>query len=84
VDSAAAAMGGRDSTVYRPDELRAEAYDRLYAEYRTLHDYFGRGANDVMHRLRAIRNAAIGSQAVAARSTAESATSGQPSPVVVP
>jgi L-ribulokinase len=84
VDTAAAAMGGRDSTVYRPDELRAEAYDRLYAEYRTLHDYFGRGANDVMHRLRAIRNAAIGSQAVAARSTAESATSGQPSPVVVP
>ena len=29
------------------------AYDELYAEYRTLHDYFGRGANDVMHRLKA-------------------------------
>ena len=37
---------------------RAAAYDELYAEYRTLHDYFGRGANDVMHRLKARRRAA--------------------------
>ena len=34
------------------------AYDELYAEYLTLHDYFGRGANDVMHRLKARRRAA--------------------------
>ena len=33
----------------------SEAYDALYAEYATLHDYFGRGANEVMHRLRRIR-----------------------------
>jgi L-ribulokinase len=33
-------------------------YDRLYAEYATLHDYFGRGGNDVMHRLRAMRREA--------------------------
>ena len=38
--------------VYRPDEARAEAYDALYAEYRALHDYFGRGGNDVLLRLR--------------------------------
>ena len=31
------------------------AYDRLFAEYRLLHDYFGRGTNEVMHRLRRIR-----------------------------
>jgi L-ribulokinase len=30
-------------------------YDELYREYRTLHDYFGRGANDVMKTLKAIR-----------------------------
>jgi len=30
-------------------------YDRLYAEYQVLHDYFGRGANDVMKRLKALR-----------------------------
>jgi len=27
-------------------------YDALYAEYVALHDYFGRGGNDVMKRLK--------------------------------
>ena len=44
--------------VYRPDPARAKAYEALYAEYRTLHDYFGTGGNDVLHRLRRIRNEA--------------------------
>jgi L-ribulokinase len=52
---AAKAMGKVERGVYRPDEARAAAYDRLYAEYGLLHDYFGRGGNDVMHRLRTIR-----------------------------
>ena len=30
-------------------------YQKLYAEDRRLHDYFGRGENDVMKRLREIR-----------------------------
>jgi L-ribulokinase len=30
----------------------------LYREYSRLHDYFGRGANEVMHRLKAIRRQA--------------------------
>jgi len=30
-------------------------YAKLYAEYAILHDYFGRGANDVMKRLKAIK-----------------------------
>ena len=30
------------------------AYDALYEEYAVLHDYFGRGTNEVMHRLRQI------------------------------
>jgi L-ribulokinase len=58
VRAAAAAMGRRDVAVYTPDETRAVAYDALYAEYRTLHDWFGRGGNDVMHRLREIRREA--------------------------
>jgi len=45
---------------YRPDPDRARVYDQLYAEYRTLHDYFGRGANDVMKRLKGIRTDALG------------------------
>ena len=40
---------------------RAERYDELYAEYAGLHDYFGRGGNDAMHRLRAIRDRALAS-----------------------
>ena len=56
VPAAAAAMGRIDRDVYRPDPARADVYDELYAEYVQLHDYFGRGANQVMHRLRAIRD----------------------------
>jgi L-ribulokinase len=61
VAAAADQMGRRDQGGYQPDPARADAYDALFAEYRTLHDYFsGRGetANDVLHRLRAHRNEA--------------------------
>ena len=30
-------------------------YDQIYVGYVTLHDHFGRGANDVMKRLKALR-----------------------------
>ena len=56
VPAAAAAMGGKREAVYRPDPASADVYDRLYAEYLLLHDYFGRGTNEVMHRLRALRD----------------------------
>jgi L-ribulokinase len=56
---AAEAMGSVERNVYLPDPKRADAYDELYAEYRTLHDYFGRGANPVLRRLRRIRNQAV-------------------------
>ncbi len=55
---AAMAMGRVEHGVYVPDARRGAVYDRLYAEYSTLHDYFGRGATDVMHRLRAIKREA--------------------------
>jgi L-ribulokinase len=54
VPAAAAAMGSAQPAAYLPDPARAAVYDQLYAEYVGLHDYFGRGANEVMHRLRAI------------------------------
>ncbi|WP_308168798.1 ribulokinase [Nonomuraea sp. NEAU-A123] len=56
IEQAAAAMGARQENAYVPDAERADAYDRLYAEYRTLHDYFGDGR--MLHTLRAIRNEA--------------------------
>ncbi len=58
VHAASAAMGHKQTNAYTPDETRAEAYDALYAEYTTLHDYFGRGVNQVMHRLRDIKRKA--------------------------
>lgn len=55
VPTAAAAMGRREFAAFRPNEADAATYDRLYAEYVAIHDYFGRGANDVMLRLKALR-----------------------------
>lgn len=58
IHAAAMAMGKVKRAAYIPDERRASVYDQLYAEYSALHDYFGRGANDVMHRLRVMRREA--------------------------
>jgi L-ribulokinase len=46
------------SNVYVVNPEAADKYDELFAEYRRLHDYFGRGPNDVLHRLRAMSIAA--------------------------
>ena len=56
INAAAQAMGSRQQAVYLPDQRNADVYDELYAEYLLLHDYFGRGTNEVMHRLRALRD----------------------------
>ncbi|WP_194903929.1 ribulokinase [Catenulispora rubra] len=62
VATAAEAMGSVQEHAYVPDPHRAAAYDVLFAEYQTLHDYFsarGEAANAVLHRLRRIRNEAL-------------------------
>jgi L-ribulokinase len=51
---AARALGKVKDTVYTPIPENVELYNKIFAEYRTLHDYFGRGANDVMKRLKAL------------------------------
>ena len=63
VPAAAQAMGKVKRDVYHPDPASADIYDELYAEYVTLHDYFGRGGNEVMHRLRALRDRVLGAHA---------------------
>lgn len=55
IQDAAARMAHLRDEVYRPIAANKAIYDRLYAEYVALHDYFGRGANDVMKRLKAIK-----------------------------
>ena len=55
VPAASAAMGKLQQAVYTPIGANADRYDELFVEYTTLHDYFGRGGNDVMRRLKRIR-----------------------------
>jgi L-ribulokinase len=52
---AARQMARLQDIVYRPIPDNQAVYDKLYAEYVTLYDYFGRGENDVMKRLKAIK-----------------------------
>ncbi|GAB2723430.1 ribulokinase [Paenibacillus thermoaerophilus] len=66
--AAGSAKGGYDSIVeaasrmarvkeetFKPIPENVAVYERLYREYELLHDYFGRGANDVMKRLKALK-----------------------------
>jgi L-ribulokinase len=79
--AAGAAEGGHDSIIeaaarmarlrdesYRPNPEHRAIYDELYREYVGLHDHFGRGANDVMKHLKAIRARAL-SEAASSRPT---------------
>jgi L-ribulokinase len=56
VPTAAQAMGKVRREVYQPIPENSAVYDELYAEYVLLHDYFGRGGNNALHRLRALRD----------------------------
>ncbi|MBF6595296.1 MAG: ribulokinase [Thermaceae bacterium] len=52
IRAAAERMGKVRKNVYLPIPEHQKTYDQLYAEYLSLHDYFGRGANNVMKRLK--------------------------------
>jgi len=59
IRQATARMAHLKDESYVPNAENGRVYDQLYAEYVTLHDYFGRGANDVMKRLKRIRAATL-------------------------
>ncbi|MFJ5986557.1 ribulokinase [Lentzea sp. NPDC092896] len=59
IRAAAVEMGSVRRNVFTPVPENVKAYQRLFDDYLELHDYFGRGANDVMHRLRGYRRAAL-------------------------
>ncbi|AZS14957.1 ribulokinase [Paenibacillus lutimineralis] len=44
---------------YSPNTAHQAMYDELYREYRRLHDYFGRGSNYVMPRLKQLQKKAV-------------------------
>lgn len=48
---AARAMGKTGDKRYTPIPQNMEIYHRIYREYKLLHDYFGAGGNEVMHRM---------------------------------
>lgn len=52
---AAHVMAHLKDEIYLPDSDNQDVYQLLYTEYVTLHDYFGRGGNDVMKRLKTIK-----------------------------
>jgi len=69
--AAGAAAGGYDSIVdaakkmarvreesFKPIPENVAVYEKLYQEYSKLHDYFGRGENDVMKRLKKMKEEA--------------------------
>ncbi|MDR2122773.1 MAG: ribulokinase [Flavobacteriaceae bacterium] len=62
LEEASAAMGNKVSNVYKPNEDRSKKYDKLYQEYLILHDYFGTGTNQVMSRLKKIKEEATKSK----------------------
>ncbi len=72
--AAGAAAGGYDSIIdaaanmtrlriesYHPIPENKAIYDMLFEEYVTLHDYFGRGENDVMKRLKDLKSKILAS-----------------------
>ena len=60
IQAAAEKMGKLKDGVVTPIAANQAMYDKLFREYKTLYDYFGRGANDVMKRLKAIKHEALG------------------------
>lgn len=58
IHAAADKMGKLKEEIVTPIPENQAVYDQLFAEYKTLYNYFGRGQNDVMKRLKKIRNTA--------------------------
>jgi L-ribulokinase len=59
---AAQNMARLQDVIYRPNPADKAVYDQLYAEYLKLHDYFGRGENDVMKRLKALKQQVLAAE----------------------
>ncbi|WP_347549142.1 ribulokinase [Pseudalkalibacillus hwajinpoensis] len=59
ITEAARKMGHTKEETFKPIPENVRTYEKLYEEYTKLHDYFGRGENDVMKRLKAIKDEKI-------------------------
>jgi L-ribulokinase len=59
IEAAVKAMVQKEKATYYPNAKAAAVYNELYHEYAILHDYFGRGENNVMKKLKKIRKQVI-------------------------
>lgn len=59
---AAGRMARLKKETFTPIPAHQKAYNSLYDEYTTLQDYFGRGANDVMKRLKQLKKETLVSE----------------------
>jgi L-ribulokinase len=76
---AAPKMARLKKETFKPNPSAQKVYNQLYAEYLTLHDYFGRGGNAGMKRLKQIKAAARNQQGIRhARSSARTVNSTAP------
>lgn len=55
IAQAAVKMAGIKDKVFKPISENHAIYSKLFAEYKKLHDYFGRGENNVMKTLKKIK-----------------------------
>ncbi|MFP7334246.1 ribulokinase [Shouchella clausii] len=58
--AAAEKMAHTKARSFKPNRENVRLYQALYEEYSKLHDYFGRGENDVMKTLKQLRSRAKG------------------------
>ena len=78
IEDASAAMARLKDRVYEPIAANREVYDVLYREYVRLHDYFGRGGNDVMKVLKGLRAQARADETVGADTSRAADATGAP------
>lgn len=55
IQEATQAMAWLRDEQYKPNPAASAVYNELFAEYLQLHDYFGRGGNNVMKRLKVLK-----------------------------
>jgi len=59
IEEASKNMAHLKQETYKPSKENNNIYERLFSEYEILHDYFGKGENDVMKRLKKIKQDVI-------------------------
>lgn len=59
IEEASKHMSRLQDKIYTPNADHVKRYNMLFKEYKILHDYFGKGENDVMKRLKVIKSYAM-------------------------